>query len=176
MVLMSKRSDDSSKSEISEADAGGALMAWYQDAIRQHPEGLITQAQAATILSVSRVAVSRLVNRGYLQALYFPKPPDIIGIAVGEDDPTWLRILAWLGPKIGEEDAFVFTKACYVSFADVVSIWQRGDAKAKCAIDWNEVMASLKAEKGESKAGERYGKKAGKRREAGRLSPGGRKS
>ena len=120
-------------------DVGAAMMAWYAGAIKEHPDGLITQAQASTILGVSRVAVGRLVSRGYLRAVYFPKPPDIVGIAVGQDDPTWLKIVGWLG----DCDTYAFPKACYVSFGDVVDLWQSGEAKTRCQRDWSEIMANF---------------------------------
>ncbi|MEM7682849.1 MAG: hypothetical protein AAF288_12905 [Planctomycetota bacterium] len=123
-------------------DVGAAMIEWYSDAIAQHPEGLVTQAQAAHMLDVSRVAVSRLVSRGHLRAVYFPKPPDIEGIAVGQDDPDWLKLVGRLGRLMGETDTYAFPQACYVSFGDVLELWESGAAKAKCAIDWNELMAA----------------------------------
>jgi predicted DNA-binding transcriptional regulator AlpA len=120
-------------------DVGAAMMAWYANAIKEFPDGLVSQAQAAQMLGVSRVAVSRLITRGYLEAIYFPKPPDIEGLTVGQDDPTWLKICGWLG----EWDAYVFPKACYVSFADVVMLWQSGEAKKRCKKDWSEMVADL---------------------------------
>ncbi|MCE9544158.1 MAG: hypothetical protein K8T25_01340 [Planctomycetia bacterium] len=124
----------------SEEDVRAAFIAWYADAIRENPAGLVTQAQAAEMLGLSRMAVSRLVTRGYLRAVYFPKPPDIVGVAVGHDDPTWLKILAWLG---GPDDTYAFPKACYVLFADVVELWKSGEARKKCKRDWNEVMTGF---------------------------------
>ena len=125
--------------KLTAEDVGAAMMAWYADAIKQYPQGLITQAQASIMLGVSRVAVSRLVTRGYLRAVYFPKPPDIVGLAVGQDDPTWLRIVGWLG----DCETYAFPKACFVSFGDVTDLWQSGEAKKKCNRDWNEVMADI---------------------------------
>lgn len=122
-------------------DIGAAMMAWYAEAIRNYPEGLITQAQAATMLGVSRVAVSRLVSRGYLRAVYFPKPPDIEGIAIGRDDPTLIKVVGWLALAIGERDHYAFPQACYVSFGDVLDLWESGTAKDKCKRDWNEIFA-----------------------------------
>ena len=122
-------------------DVGAAMMAWYADSIKEHPGGLITQAQAAAILGVSRVATSRLVSRGYLRAVYFPKPPDIVGIAVGHDDPTWLKLIARLGDC---DQTYAFPKACYVSFADVVDLWESGEARTKCKRDWNEIIANFR--------------------------------
>lgn len=117
------------------------MLVWYSEAIREYPEGLITQAQAATMLNVHRVAVARLVSRGYLRAVYFPKPPDISGIAVGQDDPTWLRLMGRLSIVLGDPNTYAFPQACYVSFGDVLKLWESGDAKNKCKRDWNEVMA-----------------------------------
>ena len=120
-------------------DVGAAMMAWYADAIKAFPTGLVTQAQASTMLGISRVATSRLVSRGYLRVVYFPRPPDIVGIAIGHDDPTWLKIRGWLG----DCETYAFPKACYVSFADVIDLWQSGEARTKCKKDWNEIMADL---------------------------------
>lgn len=116
------------------------MMAWYAEAIQQFPDGLVSQAQAATMLGVSRVAVSRLVNRGYLRAVYFPKPPDVAGLAVGKDDPTWIKIVGWLG---GGEIPATFPKAVYVSFGDVVDLWQSGEVQKKCARDWTAIMGEF---------------------------------
>lgn len=126
--------------KVPEEDVGAAMMAWYGESLQEYPDGLITQAQAASMLNISRVSVSRLVARGYLRAVYFPKPPDIVGIAVGKEDPTWLKILGWLG---GEDDTYAFPKACFVSFGDVVELWKSGEAKKKCSRDWNEIMANF---------------------------------
>jgi len=120
-------------------DIGAAMMAWYADAIKDYPEGLITQAQAATMLGISRVAVGRLVARGYLDAVYFPKPPDIEGMAVGQNDPTWLKICGWLEGS----DASSLPKAAFVSFADVADLWQSGEARTRCKKDWSEILADL---------------------------------
>jgi predicted DNA-binding transcriptional regulator AlpA len=120
-------------------DIGAAMMAWYADAIKEFPDGLVSQAQAAQMLGVSRVAVSRLITRGYLEAVYFPKPPDIEGMTIGQDDPTWMKICGWLG----EWEVYVFPKACYVSFADVVTLWQSGEAKKRCKKNWSEIVADL---------------------------------
>ena len=48
---------------LNDQDKGTALLAWYELAIRDYPEGLVTQAQAAKMLNISRTAVSRLVSR-----------------------------------------------------------------------------------------------------------------
>jgi hypothetical protein len=134
-------------------DVGAAMMLWYSEAIRQYPEGLVTQAQAAVMLNISRVAAGRLVSRGYLRVVYFPKPPDISGIAVGNDDPAWLKLVGRLSHLLGDPYTYAFPQACYVSFADVMKLWESGEAKQKCKRDWNEIMAgglvpySKKAEK-----------------------------
>lgn len=118
------------------------MLVWYAEAIREYPEGLITQAQAANMLNISRVAAGRLVSRGYLRAVYFPKPPDISGIAVGQDDPGWLKLLGRLSRVLGDPNTYAFPQACYVSFADVLKLWESGEAKQKCKRDWNEIMAA----------------------------------
>jgi hypothetical protein len=133
----------SKKSKPSEEDVGAAMMAWFADCLEQYPDGLITQAQAAVMLGIGRVPVSRLVARGYLRAVYFPKPPDIVGIAIGHDDPTWLKVMARLGWEGESDPDYAFPKACYVSFSDVVELWKSGDAKKKCSRDWNEIMANF---------------------------------
>ena len=74
-----------------------------------------------------------------MRAVYFPKPPDIEGMTVGQDDPTWLKICGWLG----DCETYAFPKACYVSFADVVGLWQSGEARKKCKKDWNEMIADF---------------------------------
>lgn len=116
------------------------MMAWYADSIKQYPDGLITQAQASVILNVSRVAVSRLVARGELRAVYYPKAPDISGIAIGQDDPTWLKLTGWFSRVLGDPHTYAFPQACYVSFIDVYYLWQTGQAKEKCKRDWNEIF------------------------------------
>lgn len=130
----------SKKCQPTNEDVGAAMMTWYAESLEQFPEGLISQAQASVMLGISRVAVSRLVSRGYLRAVYFPKPPDIEGIAVGHDDPTWLKIIGWLGDF---DKSYAFPKACYVSFGDVIDLWKSGTAKKKCQRDWNEIMAGF---------------------------------
>ena len=114
-------------------------MAWYADAIKQFPEGLVTQAQAARMLGISRMAVNRLVGRQYLRAVYFPREPEVLEIPIGHDDPTWLKILGWLGKSIGDKD-WVFPTACYVSFADVLKVWRDGNIQKKCKTDWSIVL------------------------------------
>ncbi|MCC6579682.1 MAG: hypothetical protein IT440_04520 [Phycisphaeraceae bacterium] len=127
------------KERATPEDVGAAMMAWYADSIRKYPEGLVTQAQAAQMLCVSRMAVSRLVGRGYLRAVYFPKAPEIEGIAVGPDDPMWLKLAGWAG----YERDFTFASASYVSFADVLELWMSGKAKEKCKRDWGRVLTNL---------------------------------
>ncbi len=134
--------NDGRPAKASKEDVSAAFMAWYEDNIRQYPEGLVSQAQAAEMLGISRVAISRLVTRGYLRAVYFPKPPDIVGIAVGHDDPTWLKIVAWLGDW---DQTYAFPKAVFVSFGDVKKLWETGTAKEKCTRDWRELAAALQS-------------------------------
>lgn len=123
---------------LTEADKGTALMVWYEKAIRQYPEGLVTQAQASKILNISRMAVSRLVSRGHLEAVYFPKPPDVEGIPVGNDDPFWLKLMALMDPILGSGDnrPMLWPEASFVSFADVKRLWADAELHAKCHYDW----------------------------------------
>lgn len=125
--------------KMNEQDVGAALMAWYADCIKQFPEGLVTQSQAAVMLGISRVAVNRLITRGHLRAVYFPKPPDIEGMGFGYDDPTWTKILGWFD---NWADPKAFPKAVYVSFDDVMRLWKSGTAKEKCRIDWLSVLVN----------------------------------
>ena len=127
------------RTKPTDEDVGAAMMAWYADAIKEFPEGLVSQAQAAQMLGLSRVAIARLIARGYLEAVYFPKPPDIEGIAIGQDDLTWLKICDWLG----DCESFVFPRACYVSFADVANLWRSGEARTKCKKDWSKILADF---------------------------------
>ncbi len=138
-MVMAKPKKDKPTAE----DIGAALIRWYAEALQEYPDGLVTQAQVATMLGISRMAVSRLVARGYLRAVYFPKPPDVVGVSIGYDDPTWLKVIGWLSIKSGDADTYAFPKACYVSFADVVRLWQDSDAKKKCKRDWNEIVAVM---------------------------------
>ena len=73
------------------------MLAWYAAALRELPGGLVTQAQAATMLAVNRMAVNRLVARGHLRAVWFPRPPDVAAVAVGRDDPQWRTLAERLG-------------------------------------------------------------------------------
>lgn len=139
---MASRVRKSKISSPNEQDVGAAFMVWYADAIAEYPEGLITQAQAARILGISRMALSRLVARGHVRAIYFPKEPDVVGVSVGQDDPTWLKLLGWFGRGLGLDDVYAFPQACYVAFSDVVDLWENGDARNKCARDWKEILAS----------------------------------
>lgn len=140
---MARKSKKPKEKGIAKEDVGAAMMAWYADALKQNPEGLITQAQAAVILGISRMAMSRLVARGYVRAEYFPKPPDVQGVSVGGDDPTWLKILGWLGMRLDLADTYNFPQACYVSFGDIMKIWETGEARKKCQRDWNEIVATF---------------------------------
>jgi hypothetical protein len=87
------------------------------------------------------MAISRLVGRGHLRAVYFPREPDVVGVSIGQDDPTWLKLLGWFGRGLGLDDVYAFPQACYVSFLDVAELWETGEARKKCARDWNEIMA-----------------------------------
>lgn len=119
------------------------MMAWYAETLARYPDGLVTQAQAAAMLAVSRMAISRLVTRGYLRTVHFPRPPDIEGVAIGQDDPSWLRLAEWLGINPEAADVSDWPKACYVSFADVVKLWQAGQARARCTRDWERVLTEM---------------------------------
>lgn len=127
---------------ISEVDTGAAMLAWYEMAIRQYPDGLVTQAQAARMLNVSRTAVSRLVSGGHLRAVYFPKPPDVEGLPVGNDDPIWLKLMAVLDPIMGSKDyrPIVWPEASFVAFADVKRLWEDAELHKKCQLDWRKVL------------------------------------
>jgi predicted DNA-binding transcriptional regulator AlpA len=133
------------QTEPTRHDIGAAMMAWYAEALKRHPAGLVSQAQAAAMLAVSRMSISRLVARGYLRAVYFPRPPDIAGVAVGQGDPGWLRLAAWLGLDPTEADVRGFPKACYVAFADVVKLWRSGQVGQECSRDWAAILAELGA-------------------------------
>jgi hypothetical protein len=122
------------------ADIGAAMIAWYIDCVKEYPGGLVTQAQAAVMLDVSRMAVNRLIARGYMQAVYFPKPPDIEGFVMGQEDSTWKKIVRWFG---GSVDASNFPKVVYVAFEDVVRLWKTGSAKQKCKIDWTSAILNV---------------------------------
>lgn len=78
-----------------------------------------------------------------MRAVYFPKEPDVVGVSIAPDDSTWLKISGWLSIKLGDHDTYGFAKACYVSFDDVVRLWESGDARKKCKRDWNEIMAGV---------------------------------
>jgi len=117
------------------------MMAWYARAIRLFPEGLVSQAQAAAMLGVSRTAVRRLVGGRHLRAVYFPRPPDIAGLGVGADDPAWREVAGWLGIDPDDPRADEMPKACYVSFADVLGLWRRGRARGHCTRDWESILA-----------------------------------
>ena len=127
---------------LTDVDMGAAMLAWYELAIREYPDGLVTQAQAARMLHISRMAVSRLVSRGHLRAVYFPKPPDVEGLPVGNDDPFWLKLMAVLDRLFGSEydKPIVWPEASFVAFADVKRLWQGGELDKKCQLDWLEVM------------------------------------
>lgn len=121
------------------------MMAWYVQTLAENPEGLVTQAQAAHMLGISRVGISRLVSRGHLRVFYFPKAPDVQGLPIGFDDPTWLKLLGWLEPHLNGKAVkpLVFAQACYVSFADVRRLWQDGDLQKSCEVDWLKVFTGI---------------------------------
>ena len=135
----------SEESGPTKADVGAAMMAWYAEAIRRHPAGLVSQAQAAAMLAVTRMSVTRLVARGYLRAVHFPRPPDVAGLSVGRDDPTWRTLARWLGIDPDAADAAALPKACYVAFSDVVKLWHAGQAGQEFSRNWEEVLAELGA-------------------------------
>ncbi len=136
---MAKKSTKTSDEEF-----GAAMLAWYAKSIEKFPDGLVTQAQASVMLGVSRMAVSRLVARGGLRAVYFPEEnedpenPAIVGVAVGRDDPLWLKAIA---------STYSFPTAVYVSFADVMRLWKKGNAKEKCKPVWREIIAAIRPRK-----------------------------
>ena len=131
---------------LSELDKGAAMLAWYDLAIQQFPDGLVTQAQAARMLNVSRMAVSRLVSRGHLRAVYFPKPPDVEGLPVGNDDPFWLKLMAVLDRFLGSEyeKPIVWPEASFVAFADVKRLWEGGELEKQCGLPWSELLGVSK--------------------------------
>lgn len=139
------------KQTHTQQDIGAAMMVWYADAIRQYPEGLVTQSQASTMLNVSRMSVSRLVARGYLKAVYFPQPPEVEGFAVGKDDSFLFKLFMGIGVPLGEGSMKDFPDACYVSFGDVRKLWQDNDLQKKCKVDW--VKAFKEALKPDAKKG-----------------------
>ena len=132
---------------LTKEDVNTAFMAWYAEAIRQYPDGLVTQAHAAKMLGVSRVSIYRLISRGYLKAIYFPKQPKIKDICIGQDDPIAIKILAMLGIAVGEPD-ISFSQACYVSFSDVRRLWGEGNIQSKCNVNWSGVFKKIDKSKG----------------------------
>lgn len=137
------------KVQPTEADAGAAFLEWYAESLKAYPDGLVTQAQAAKMLAIGRMAVSRLITRGYLRAVYFPKPPAVEGFALGEDDPTWLRLVSQFGHWIANVE---FPEACYVAFGDVVELWLRGDAAQKCRLTWRDSIKKVRSEQADVQA------------------------
>jgi len=118
------------------------MLVWYASALREFPAGLVTQAQAARMLDVNRMAISRMVAAGHLQAVHFPRPPDIAGVAVGRDDRRWLRLAAVLGLDPGG-DVGDLPGACYVSFADVVRLWRVAPAKDAAKGSWTQALTEV---------------------------------
>lgn len=131
-----------------DADAGAAFLVWYREALKAFPDGLVTQAQAAKMLAIGRMAVSRLVARGYLRAVYFPRPPELEGFTPGDDDPTWVQLVAKFGAWAGRLE---FAEACYVSFADVVELWLRGTSAKRCTLAWESDIESFRSERADVK-------------------------
>jgi hypothetical protein len=126
----------------SELELGAALLAWHEMMVQQYPDGLVTKATAAKMLGISPVAVARLVARGHLHAVYFPKAPDVEELPIGTDDPTWMKLIAALEPVFGRRDGrhWVIPEVCYVSLADVRKLWQDADLQKKCHINWWKVF------------------------------------
>ncbi|MDA1055127.1 MAG: hypothetical protein O3C40_32295 [Planctomycetota bacterium] len=119
------------------------------------------------MLGLSRMAVSRLVTRGELRAVYFPEgsddpeQPDYVGAAVGQDDPLWLKLVA----SISDWDkTYSFPKAVYVSFGDVVRLWKQGSAKEKCKRELQEIVAAMGS--GKERIGKLAAFQADKKRQA----------
>lgn len=125
-----------------DADVGAAFLAWYAEKLREFPDGLVTQAQAAKMLGIGRMSVNRLVARGYLRAVYFPKAPQIEGFSVDEDDSTWLKLKAWFGKWVAKVE---MPEACFVVFGDVVEMWLKGDAAKKCRLQWLELIRGYRS-------------------------------
>ena len=134
------------------------MAAWYARAIRRFPDGLVSQAQAAAMLGVSRTAVRRLVGRRYLRAVHFPRPADIAGLGVGVDDPGWREIAGWLGMAPDDPRGRQIPKACYVSFADVLRLWRRGRARDRCTREWDEILGMVTGPARESTEAEAAGR------------------
>lgn len=153
-------------------DIGAAMMQWYSEAIAKHPDGLVSQAQAAAMLGVSRMAVMRLVARGYLGAVYFPKPPDVQGLAIGQDDPTWLKVLHWLALTPKDAKLYKFPEICYVAFGDVKRVWHSSGLQEKCKRYWpglGELFRSPKeTEKAKNKRLAEHRRKAEEERRGGK--------
>jgi hypothetical protein len=134
------------KGKPNDEDVGAMFLAWFAKAVESFPDGLVTQAQASVMLGISRMAVSRLVTRGELRAVFFPEETDdpenpaFIGVAVGQDDPLWLKLVA----SISDWDkTYAYPKAVYVSFEDVMRLWKQGTAKEKCKPELREIIAAL---------------------------------
>ena len=128
--------------KISNEDIGAVMIAWYEESIREIPGGLVTQAQAAKMLNLSRMAVSRLITRGHLRAVHFPKQTNVEGLKVSNDDPFWLKLMAALDPVFGTDSAARITwpEACYVSFADIQKLYADAKIADKCRINWQKVF------------------------------------
>jgi hypothetical protein len=130
--------------DLPDAEVGGALLTWHERVVKEHADGLITKATAAKILGISPVAVTRLIARGHLRAVYFPKAPDIEGLPIATDDPIWMKMVSALEPVFGQPDGrhWVMPQICYVCLADVRKLWNNADLQKKCRIDWRKVFFS----------------------------------
>ena len=91
------------------------------------------------MLAVNRMAVNRLVARGHLRAVWFPRPPDVAAVAVGRDDPQWRTLAERLGIDPAADVAGL-PKACYVSFADVVRLWRAAPARRAVRRSWHTAL------------------------------------
>ncbi|MHB1767175.1 MAG: hypothetical protein ACYCUV_04910 [Phycisphaerae bacterium] len=126
----------------SELEIGAALLAWNKMVAAEHPEGLVTKATAAKMLGISPVAVSRLVARSHLRAVYFPKVPDVEELPIGTDDPIWMKLMSALERVFGRPDGrrWVIPEICYVCLADVEKLWHDAKLQEKCHINWWKVF------------------------------------
>jgi hypothetical protein len=128
--------------DLTQREKGAAFLAWYKQAMEDIPGGLITRAQAAEVLGISRTAVTRLLGRGHLRARYFPKEPDVEQVEVSYDDPFWIRLMGVVGPIVDDPESVVWVKACYVSLEDVIKLWEAGEAKEKARLTWRQLLES----------------------------------
>jgi hypothetical protein len=129
--------------DLTKREKGAAFIAWYKGALAEFPEGLITRAQAAHILGVSNMAIERLIGRGHIRAVYFPREPGVEQIAVGDDDPFWKRLLGHVGPLVNDPESVQWVQAVYVAMEDVVTLWERGQQKEESRIDWKTIWQDV---------------------------------